>query len=122
MLLNEGGAMPFTRVVGLGTLLLLPLIGAETPPSAAIADAAKRADIARVQSLLKQGLDVNAPQVDGTTALHWAAQLNDPMLVDVLIAAGANPKTVNRYGVSPVFVAASNAGAPVVEKLLQAGA
>ena len=111
--------MHFIRLAGPGMLFILPLIGADT---AAVADASKRADFARVQSLLRQGAEVNAPQPDGTTALHWAAQLNDVKLVDLLLAAGANPKAINRYGASPVLVAASNASAGILEKLLQAGA
>src|SRR5215831_5917314 len=42
-----------------------------------IADAAMNKDIPAVRSLLRQKADVNAPQADGATALHWAVQLND---------------------------------------------
>src|SRR2546428_10205515 len=35
------------------------------------ADAAEKSDRATIRTLLKQHVDVNAPQVDGMTALHW---------------------------------------------------
>ena len=37
-----------------------------------VADAAMRGDKAAVRALLAQKADVNAPQADGATALHWA--------------------------------------------------
>ena len=57
-----------------------------------IADAAQRGDRAAVQKLILQKVDVNAPQVDGATALHWAVYRQDTELADVLIRAGANVK------------------------------
>src|SRR5262245_19316907 len=38
-----------------------------------LADAAEKSDRAAIRTLLKQRADVNAPQADGMTALHWAA-------------------------------------------------
>jgi ankyrin repeat protein len=43
-------------------------------------------------------------------------------LVDRLIRAGANVKAANRYGVTPLYLAAVNGNAVVIEKLLKAGA
>ena len=43
-----------------------------------VADAAQAGDRARVRALLARHADANAPQADGTTALHWAAHHNDP--------------------------------------------
>ena len=45
---------------------------------ARVADAAMRGDVAAVRTLLQQGADVNAPQGDGMTALHWAAEQRRP--------------------------------------------
>ena len=57
-----------------------------------VADAAMRGDSAAIRRLLTQKVDVNAPQADGATALHWAAYHDDLATVDVLIRAGANGK------------------------------
>ena len=38
--------------------------------------------------LLSQKADVNEPQADGATALHWAVYRSDRELVDTLIRAG----------------------------------
>src|SRR4051812_34011414 len=75
---------------------------------ARLANAVKAGDRATVQTLLQQRVDVNAPEVDGTTALHWAVRNDDQDLVDRLIKAGANVKTANRYGITPLYLAAVN--------------
>ena len=61
-------------------------IGADSP----VADAAMRGDKAKVEALLKQKVDVNAAQGDGSTALHWAAYRDDLELAKLLVAAGAD--------------------------------
>lgn len=87
-----------------------------------IADAAKRADVAAVRTLIQQKADVNAPQVDGTTALHWAVQSDDIETARLLIRAGAGVKAANRYGVTPLSLACTNGSAAMVNLLLKAGA
>ena len=49
------------------------------------ADAAQRNDIAALRGMVSKRVDVNAPQPDGTTALHWAAHWNDVEAVKLLI-------------------------------------
>jgi ankyrin repeat protein len=73
-------------------------------------------------ALLQQRVDVNKPEADGTTALHWAVRNDDVATVDRLIRAGANVKAANRYGVTPLYLAAVNGNAAVIERLLKAGA
>src|SRR4051812_549329 len=68
-------------------------------------EAVKTSDTATIRRLLKERADVNAAEADGTTALHWAARANDATTVQLLIAAGANVKAVNRYQVAPLSVA-----------------
>ncbi|HIC56679.1 MAG TPA: ankyrin repeat domain-containing protein, partial [Acidobacteria bacterium] len=67
-------------------------VSAQTAP---LADAMERGDIAAVSSLLKTAVDVNAPQGDGATALHWAAYLDDSEMTAVLIRADATIKVSN---------------------------
>src|SRR5688572_14793503 len=85
-------------------------------------DATKKLDVQAVRSLLAQRVDVNAPEADGFTALHWAAQRNDPQLVDLLIRAGANVKSSTRYNITPLYLASLNGNAAIIERLLNAGA
>ena len=85
-------------------------------------NAVKASNPTAVQSLLQSGADVNAKEVDGTTALDWAVSHDDLKIVELLIGAHADVKAVNRYGVSPLLIACNNASAPVVQALLKAGA
>ena len=105
----------------------LALLFAMTAMSAAAAEvplveAVKKADTAKVRFLLRQQVDVNTPEADGTTALHWAANGGDLETVELLIRAGANAKSTNRYGVAPLMLAATHANAAIIERLLKAGA
>lgn len=86
------------------------------------ADAAQRKDLPAVRALLGKRVNVNAPQPDGTTALHWATHWNDAETVKVLLAAGANPAVTNRFGASPLSEAALSGNAGLLTLLLDAGA
>src|SRR5437773_5104315 len=79
-------------------------------------------DRARIRALLQQRVDVNTPQIDGMTALHWAAYQDDLQTEELLVRAGANVKAANRYGVTPLSLACTNGNAAMVELLLKAGA
>jgi ankyrin repeat protein len=96
-----------------------PAAGAAPAP---LADAAERADWLRVRALLGEHADVNAAQVDGSTALHWAGYHDEPAVAKLLVAAGASAKAENRYGVTPLSLACTNGDADVVALLLAAGA
>ena len=87
-----------------------------------LADAAKHADWGAVRALLEQGADVDIPQADGTTALHWAAYWDDGDSTDRLIRAGADVNVANELGVTPLWTACENGSAAMVRRLLQAGA
>ena len=91
-------------------------------PSAAVADAAESGDWAAVKSLLAQDGDVNAAQVDGMTALHWASYHDNAEAVRTLLDAGAKVEAANRYEVTPLSLAAENGSAPIVRLLLESGA
>ncbi|HLG56982.1 MAG TPA: ankyrin repeat domain-containing protein [Vicinamibacterales bacterium] len=87
-----------------------------------VADAAMRGDTATVRTLLAQKADVNAPQADGATALHWAVYRGDQELATLLIRAGANPKAANREGSTPLWLASVNGDAKMIASLIEAGA
>ncbi len=85
-------------------------------------NAVKGGNIEAARALLKQRVDVNAPQGDGATALHWAVQLDDPNTVEFLLRAGARADATNDTGVTPLYLACMNRNAVMVDKLLAAGA
>lgn len=87
-----------------------------------ILDAVKAGDLATVRALLREPGAATAAEVDGTTALHWAAERDDLAAADALIKAGADVNAVNRYGVMPLAAACTNGSATMVERLLLAGA
>lgn len=105
--------------------LLVPFLAALSLAAArpaALVDAVKQGDAAAVRALLQQKADVNAPAVDGTTALQWAVHRGDVESAKLLLQAGANPKAANRYGVTAIALAAENGDAPMIERLIAAGA
>ena len=86
-----------------------------------IADAAMKGNRDAVRALLQQKADVNAPQVDGTTALHWAVRRDDVEMADLLIRAGARVAAANRDGATPMQLAALNGSAAMLDRLIAAG-
>jgi ankyrin repeat protein len=113
-------AVPSTRL----------LAQARSGSAAVLADAAEKSDWSKVRALLKQPalslpngrIDVNAPQIDGMTALHWAAYHDNQEIADLLVRAGANVSAASRYGVTPLSLACTNGNGAMVELLLKAGA
>jgi ankyrin repeat protein len=84
--------------------------------------AVRNEDLEAVRALVKQRIDVNATQGDGSTALHWAARVNHLGIADALIHAGARPNAVNDLGVAPLHLACINRSDAMVERLLAAAA
>ena len=95
-------------------------MGATLPSE--VADAAMRGDKATVRSLVQKKADVNAPQVDGSSALHWAAQMDDLEFADLLIRAGAKVSTSNAAGATPLLMASLNGSSAMLDRLIAAGA
>ena len=103
-------------------LLLLAAGPALAESDAPVADAAQKKDRVEVAALLRKGADVNAGQVDGRTARHWAAYHDDLPTATLLVKAGANARAGNRYSVTPLSLACTNGSTEVVLLLLKAGA
>jgi ankyrin repeat protein len=120
---EDTAAMTSTRyATALLAVLLAWTSSVRAQANAALADAVERLDRAAVAVLLKQGVDVNAPQADGMTALHWAVYHDDAATTAMLLRAGADAKAANRYGVTPLPLACTNGTSEIVELLLNAGA
>jgi ankyrin len=103
-------------------LALLLIVTQASGAGSEVADAAMNKDIAAARSLIEQKADVNAPQADGATALHWAVRNDDALLSELLIRAGANVEAANRLGVTPMYLASVNGSATILQHLLKAGA
>ena len=111
-------------ILGCAAVLLASVVGmrltaAEKSP---VADAVERGDKTNLQSLLAGKADVNATQLDGTTALHWAIYRNDVAVVDQLLKAGAKVSIANRQGITPLYMASLYGNSAIVSRLLKAGA
>jgi len=89
---------------------------------ASLVAAVESRDRAAATRMIDEGVDVNAPAPDGTTALHWAVHYDDVALVTRLLEAGADPTTTNDYGATPMSEAAVVGNTEVIGKLLDAGA
>ena len=84
--------------------------------------AVKERDVAAVRARLSEGVDVNATEPDGATALHWAAHDGQADLARILLDAGAEVNATTRYGVQAVSLAAENGQAAILDELLRRGA
>src|SRR5215472_1213507 len=75
---------------------------------ARLVDAVKRRDRKAVSSLVTQHADVNTPFPDGSTALSWAAYLDEREIAGMLLAGGANVNAADTYGETPLTLACAN--------------
>ena len=114
--------MRVRHVMGLGLVAVLAITTNLAAAGPDVADAAMRGDRAEVRTLVQKKADVNVPQADGATAMHWAAYRGDLELARMLIAAGADVKKPNRNGSTPLWLASVNGDAAMVRTLLDAGA
>jgi ankyrin repeat protein len=106
----------------LAAVALLSTFTLSAASDSALVAAIRKRDAAAVQALLKQGVNPNTPQGDGSTPLHWAAHADDAVMVDLLIRAGARANVANDTGFTAVHVACVNRNGAIVERLLAAGA
>jgi ankyrin repeat protein len=90
--------------------------------STPLIEGVRSGDPVAVNAELDRGADVNAAESDGTTALHWAAQIDDVQMLELLLEAGAAVDATNRFNVTPLELAANNGNAAAIERLIQAGA
>lgn len=104
------------------SVIVLAAVAVAGAASAPLIEAAKAGDADAVERLLADGVSVGATEIDGTTALHWAAHHDRPQIAGLLLDAGAAVNATNRYGVTPLALAAVSGGAAMITRLLEAGA
>lgn len=102
----------------------MPAFAADAQPAGAQLAAAIKSGqrAAAVDMIAKKSADVNAAEADGSTALLWAANLNDLDLASRLLKAGAKPNVRNQLGSTPLGEAAFNSNTEMIKALLDAGA
>jgi ankyrin repeat protein len=95
----------------------------KSPETQALLRAAREGHADAVQELLKTpGIDVNATDESGNTALLEAARFGHDHVARGLLAAGANPKVRDKDGRTPLMLAVAGGHDQVVMALRQAGA
>ena len=114
--------MSVRRTIGTSAVALVVSAVAVGAARSDVADAVMKGDRAALRTLLQQRADVNAPQADGATALHWAVYRDDLEAAALLIQAGANVTAANREGATPLSLASINGDAAMIDTLLKAGA
>ena len=105
--------------LAMGLVLLLASSLSGATPSSPLIDAARAGETAKGRALVRQTpASVKLASPDGTTALHWAAANGDVKAVELLLAAGADARAANRYGVRPLSLACQRGEAGVIERLV----
>jgi ankyrin repeat protein len=110
---------PAMKILIVAALAAVSALAAD-PQLASAIKSGQRA--AAIEMIAKKSADVNAAEADGSTALLWAANLNDADLAVRLLKAGADPKARNQLGSTPLAEAAFNANTEMIKALLDAGA
>jgi uncharacterized protein len=108
--------------IGLALVFVCVSAAAVAADQDRVIEAVKQSNLASLRTLLARTPNANVAEPDGTTALHWAAQQDDPEFTTLLLSAGADPKAANRYGITPLALAAERGNAAIVGALLKAGA
>ncbi|XP_065319266.1 protein phosphatase 1 regulatory subunit 12A-like isoform X1 [Gordionus sp. m RMFG-2023] len=79
-------------------------------------------DVEEVKKLLKRGVDINTPNIDGLTALHQACIDDNILMVEFLIKHGANINQGDNEGWTPLHAASSCGFLEIVQYLVKCGA
>ena len=110
------------RAVALLALYLLLPIGRLRRGRSDVADAVDaRATRRPCATLLEQHADVNAPQADGATALHWAVYRGPIKRWSELLIQRRRERRrlANREGATPLWLASINGDAAMIDALLE---
>ncbi len=84
--------------------------------------AAKEGRLTQLKALLSAGVDVNAKNTAGRTALMGAAYYGNRSIVKELVVEGVDVNLADEQGKTALMIAVANKRLKVVEVLLDAGA
>lgn len=71
-----------------------------------------------IAALIARGVDANAADDDGETALQWACRNGEAIVARELLKLGVNPEKSNNEGVTPLHAAASMGRGELVFQIL----
>jgi len=103
-------------------LFALAALSTDALAATGLADLIQSGERVKALELIRDGANVNEPQGDGTTPLHWAVYKVDDELVRELLNHGATPSATNKYGSTPLAEATKLGNVGLVRRLLDAGA
>lgn len=86
-----------------------------------ISVACEKENPALVAMLLNHGASVNKSCIQGWTALHESVCRNNVEICEMLMKAGAKVSLPNKYGITPIFVAAQSGKVDALRMLLKNG-
>ena len=102
--------------------LLFGVIHGNAFAASDVADAAMHGDAKSVSKLIAAKADVNAPQPDGSTALHWAAYHDDAKLAGSSLARPRQSERGDGERHDAVVARVPGGNVELVKELLKAGA
>ena len=67
-------------------------------------EAVREGNIVVASTFISQGIDINSPDEDGWTVLHYSAEQSDFAMANLLLSFGADPNIENPSGYTPFQV------------------
>lgn len=104
------------------TIFITTALTAIAAQAAPIHDAAQAGDKAKIEKLLKKGVDVNARDKNGETALYEAATNGYTEIVELLVSKGADVNAKDNDGITALHLSAWNDNSEMVAVLIAKGA
>jgi ankyrin repeat protein len=111
-------ALRKAEILTLLVSISLSAAGADTR----LVEAAAGNDSPTVRALLAHHVPALQVDAEGDTALHYAARNRNAEMAGLLISAGANANSANRYSITPLSLACDSGDSSMVTLLLKAGA
>ncbi len=108
------------HIMGWGIVICLVIAPLTSALAGPLHDAVARYDIGNLEKVLRQGIDIDAKDDHGRTALHIAATKGYPRISSRLTAMGADVDARDKDSVTPLLLA-SDAGHLAVVRALLAG-
>ena len=84
--------------------------------------AISKSNITAVYALINAKADIKVLDDNGWSALHWAAQTQNPKIVEAILGLGLDPNLADFEGSTPLHIAGGGKSPEIVRLLIRAGA